>query len=233
MPAHPGRYRRRRLLALAALLALLVSAGFFGGRALLSHAGMFQVAQIDVDAPPGIDPDLVRAASGVRLGEPLLRVDLQAVGRAVADIPTVAAVEVARSWPSTLRVSVAGRTPVALTDSANGPWLVDHTGTAYLPAPTPAPALPLLICAHVGPGDPATMAGLAVLASLPPSILEKLQVVTADGPAAVTLRLAGGKQVRWGSPQDSARKASVLGVLLTQTGSVYDVSAPDLPTIRR
>lgn len=228
-----ARYRRRRLLAVVVLLVASVVAVIFGGRALLLHVAKFRVASVEVDAPPGLNADAVRAASGIQLGVPLLTVDLEAAQRQLATVPQVASVVASRQWPDTVLLEVTERTPVALTDSTRGPWLVDSTGTAYLPAPKPPPGLPRLTAHRVAPGDPATESGLAVLASLAPDVRQKLQVVEADGPSDVTLRLTGGKQVKWGSPTDSARKAAVLVVLLSQHGSLYDVSAPDLPTIRR
>jgi cell division protein FtsQ len=232
------------LLALGGLVLVVLVGVAVGGRALLLHSGRFQVTNVEVlgvapsnpgDAGEdgGLDPARVRAAAGIRSGVPLLAVDLAAVQRRVAAIPEVATVRASRGWPSTVRLTVTERTPVAEAVSPNGLLWVDSTGKAYREAPLDAPPLPRLATVTVAPGDPATVAGLAVLASLTPSLREKLQVVEASGPAAVTLRLAGGKQVRWGSPERSDRKAAVLGVLMSQRGSVYDVSAPDLPTIRR
>ncbi|MBO0873626.1 MAG: FtsQ-type POTRA domain-containing protein [Pseudonocardia sp.] len=220
---------------------LVVLAGVaVGGREVLLHSERFQVADVEVlgIAPAdsdggGLDPARVRAAAGIGQGVPLLSVDLADVQRRVATIPEVASVHASRSWPSTVRLAVTARTPVAEAASPSGLRGVDATGTAFREAPLDGPPLPRLSAATVAPGDPSTEAGLAVLASLTPSLREKLQVVEASGPAAVTLRLAGGKQVRWGSPERSDRKAAVLGVLMSQRGSVYDVSAPDLPTIRR
>lgn len=253
IPTHPdgypdsrkkGRYRRRRLLALGGLVLVVLAGLAVGGRALLLHSERFQVADVEVlgVAPPnpadassedGLDPAQVRAAAGIRQGAPLLSVDLAAVERRVAAIPEVASVQASRSWPSTVRLAVTERTPVAEAALPSGLLWVDATGKPFREAPLDAPPLPRLAAATVAPGDPATEAGLAVLASLTPQLRDKLQVVDASGPAAVTLRLAGGKQVRWGSPERSQRKAAVLGVLMSQKGSVYDVSAPDLPTIRR
>ncbi|WP_156994198.1 cell division protein FtsQ/DivIB [Pseudonocardia acaciae] len=228
-----GRYLRRRLAALGGAVVVLVLGVVLGGRALLMHSDRFQVTDIEVFGPAGIDPALVREVSGIKPGVPLLAVDLADVQRRVASIPEVASALATRSWPGTVRLTVAERTPVALAESPTGPRWVDGTGMAYQAAPAGAAPLPRLDATTVAPGDPATTAGLAVLAALTPQLREKLQVVEASGPAAVTLRLADGKQVRWGSPARSDRKAAVLGVLLTQRGSVYDVSAPDLPTIRR
>jgi cell division protein FtsQ len=180
-----------------------------------------------------MDPGLVRSAAGIRFGQPLLTVDLDAVQRSVGTLPPVAAVTASRHWPHTVRISVTERTPVALTPSATGTWLVDSSGLAYQPAGHPIPALPTLTALRVSPDDPATVAGLAVLAALPAEVRQKLQVVRARGPNDVVLVLAGGTQVAWGSAADSDRKATVLKALMTQPGSYYDVSAPDLPTLRR
>ncbi|GAA5168022.1 hypothetical protein GCM10023321_61530 [Pseudonocardia eucalypti] len=232
-----ARYRRRRLLALVLLVVLVGFGLVVGARSLLLHATRFRVATIEVvgtsAGPAGLDPAKVRAAAGVTAGTPLLAVDLENVKRRVAKVSEVASVDAGRRWPNTLRVTVTERTPVALASSSTGPRLVDGTGLAYQAAPAQRPGLPRLAADRVAPGDPATLAGLAVLTSLNPALREKLQVVEVAGPSAVTLRMADGRQVRWGSSDDSIRKMAVLNVLLSQPGSIYDVSAPDLPTIRR
>jgi cell division protein FtsQ len=228
-----ARYRRRRLLALGLLLALIAAAALGGGRVALLHAARFRVSQIDVAGAAQVDPAWIRAVSGVQVGEPLLEVRTEDVRGRVAAIPLLASVEVTRDWPSTVHITVTERTPVAVAASAAGPQLVDSTGFAYEAAPKPAPALPRLAADRVAPGDPNTEAGLAVLAALNPGVREKLQVVEVAAPSQITLRLAGNKQVRWGAVDDSPRKGAVLAALLTQPGTIFDVSAPDLPTIRR
>mgnify|MGYP001680284448 FL=1 len=42
--------------------------------------------------------------------------------------------------------------------------------------------------------------------------------------------LSDGARVRWGDASESALKARVLKVLLSQRASVYDVSSPHAPT---
>ena len=56
--------------------------------------------------------------------------------------------------------------------------------------------------------------------------------VSAKTPGSVTLGLTGGRTIKWGSADESPRKAEVLAALMTQPGKVYDVSSPELPTIR-
>ena len=45
--------------------------------------------------------------------------------------------------------------------------------------------------------------------------------------------LTGDRKVVWGTDDRAADKAAVLVPLLTQPGHVFDVTSPDLPTIRR
>jgi cell division protein FtsQ len=216
------------------LLVLLVAGAVAAGRFALLHMARFQVSEIEVYGAAEPRAAQVRLATGVTAGTALLAVDTDAAARRVsAVVPQVGRVEVTRGWPGTLTVTVTERTAVAVAASGTGPMLVDATGLAYEPAGRPPPALPRLAVARVAPGDPGTSAALATLAALPPSVRQRVEVVEVSGPSSVTLRLAGGKQVRWGSPDDSARKAAVLEVLLSQRGDSYDVSAPDLPTVRR
>lgn len=226
-------YRRRRRAATWVLLVATVGGLVIGGRELLLRSPRFALTSVTVTGASEVPAAAVRAASGLRVGVPLLRVDLAAAQHRVAEIPSVASVLVSRHWPGTVELRVTERTPVALAASATGPRLVDRTGVAYRPAGERTPVLPRLAAARVAPGDPATEAGLAVLAALPNPVRSQLRVVEAAGPRSVVLRLSGGKEVRWGTSQESERKAAVLAVLMSQPGSIYDVSAPALPTIRR
>jgi cell division protein FtsQ len=214
------RYRRRRtaatrVIAVLALVGLLVA-----GYELLLRSPRFALASVTVVGAKDVPVTTIKAAAGLRLGVPLLTADLDGAQRRVAAIPSIGTVEATRSWPAAVRITVTERLPVALAASAAGPRLVDRSGLAYRPAGPRPPALPRLAAARVTPGDPATQAGLAVLAALPKPVRDQVEVVEAAGPRTVTLRLAGGKE-------------AVLAVLMSQPGEYYDVSAPDLPTVRR
>jgi cell division protein FtsQ len=56
--------------------------------------------------------------------------------------------------------------------------------------------------------------------------------VRAQSMDSITLTLADGRSVRWGSADESQRKVQVLAILLKQKASVYDVSVPEQPTTR-
>ena len=56
--------------------------------------------------------------------------------------------------------------------------------------------------------------------------------VAAPSVAAITLTLTDGRTVVWGTTDRTEEKALKLGALLTQPGQTYDVSSPDLPTVK-
>ncbi|PKQ14858.1 MAG: peptidase S9, partial [Actinobacteria bacterium HGW-Actinobacteria-8] len=78
---------------------------------------------------------------------------------------------------------------------------------------------------------------LEVVRNLPQDVLDRVESVGAQTEDTVAFTLRDGPRVEWGSSQDSALKAQVLGVMLTSgaasASDVIDVSAPTLPITRR
>jgi cell division protein FtsQ len=227
----PSRYRRRRLVAgLTAALVLLVGVAV-GSWVLLYDAGFADVEDIAITGLSTVPEQAVRDAVAVPPGGPLIAVDTAAVAERVAALEGVASVHVRRAWPHTVEVEVTERVPVALWQTPQGLFEVDGTGLPYRPAPEPPPALPRLTFTGVAPQDPSTTAALAVLHDLSEPLRAQVATVAVAG-TQVTLGLGDKRSVRWGDPERSAEKNAVLGPLLGQPGTVYDVSSPDLPTVR-
>ena len=89
-------------------------------------------------------------------------------------------------------------------------------------------AVPLVLLAR----GQATQAALEVLTSLPPEVSGQVSRVEAPSVAAITLILFDGRKVVWGTTDRTQEKALKLAALLTQPGQTYDVSSPDLPTVK-
>jgi cell division protein FtsQ len=227
----PDRFRRRRLVAaLGAALVLLVGVGL-GTRVLLYDAGLADVEDVAVTGLSTVAEQAVRDAVAIAPGGPLIAVDTAGIVQRVAAVEGVADVAVRRAWPHTVEVAVTERVPVALWQTPEGLFEVDGSGLPYRRAPEPPPALPRLVFGGVAPQDPSTGAALAVLRDLADPLRARVATVEVAG-AQVTLGLADGRAVRWGGPERAADKAAVVGALLEQPGTVYDVSSPDLPTVR-
>ena len=167
----------------------------------------------------------------VRIGTPLLQIDTDAVADRVAGIRRVASARVQREYPSDLRITIVEREPVVVKDFPDGPHLFDRDGVDFATAPPP-PALAYIDTENPGPADPPTRAALEVMTALRPEVVAQVSRVAAPSVASITLTLIDGRTVVWGTTERTAEKAEKLAALLTQPGRVYDVSSPDLPTVK-
>jgi cell division protein FtsQ len=227
-PVVPRPRRPRRLLALAIALTLLAGAAGW----VVGFTGVFGVRTVVVTGLRTLPAGQITTAAGIRQGQPLARLDIAAVAGRVRGIPGVARVEVTRSWPSTVRITVTERRGVAAVTVAGQLWLIDGTGVRFQQLTAVPAGLPRLAVREAGPDDPATAAALAALAALTPPVRTAVRVVTAQTPDSVTLALTAGRTVLWGGAAESPAKARVLAALLGRPGTVYDVSTPSVVTVR-
>ncbi len=170
-------------------------------------------------------------AARVRPGTPLLQINTNQVAERVAAIRRVASARVQRQYPSALRITIVERVPLVVKDFPDGPHLFDRDGVDFATAPPP-PALPYIDVANPGPTDPATKAALQVLIALRPEVAGQVSRIAAPSVASITLTLGDGRVVIWGTTDRTEEKAEKLAALLTQPGKTYDVSSPDLPTVK-
>lgn len=221
------RWLRRSAVPLAAGTPVLVLAW------LVLLSPVLGVSTVEVAGTQRLAVEQVLAAAAVEDGTPLARVDIGAVAARVEEaLPPAADVRVRRVWPTTLRLQVTERTPMAGIAREDGVLLVDADGVGFATEPAMPPGVPSLELASPGGDDPTSRAALAVLAELPESLRGSLAVLRATGPADVQLLLADGRTVLWGAPGDAATKSAALAVLLSREGTEFDVSAPGI-VVRR
>jgi cell division protein FtsQ len=198
---------------------------------LVVFTPVFGVRSIEVTGTTTISVDAVRAVAAIEPGTPLVQVDTDLVAARVGTLREVLSVEVTRSWPSTVRIVVSERSPVAVVNASDGTHLIDGTGLDYAVTNAPPPGLAELSVITVSPDDSTTRAAVTVLSAIPQPLRAQVIRVSAQRPGHVELALTDDRTVRWGSADDSVRKAAVLAALLTRPGSVYDVATPDFPTV--
>lgn len=222
-----GVIRGLKVLMWSALASVLaVALGL-----VLYFTPIMSVRHIAVSGLAALTEPEVLTAAAVPQGAPLLQVDTDAVAERVATIRRVASARVQRDYPSTLRIIVVERVPVAVKDYPDGPHLFDKDGVDFAAAPPPQ-GLPYLDTDNPGPTDLPTKAALQVLLSLRPEVASQVARIGAPSVASLTLTLLDGRQVIWGTTDRTEEKALKLGALLTQPGQTYDVSSPDLPTVK-
>lgn len=190
------------------------------------------VRHVEVAGVSGDRALQVRDAVRAPMGAPLLQVDRSRLEQRVRELPFVASVEVGRSWPRTLVVTVDARTPRAAVPAAGGGYsLVDGHGVDYARATKVPRGLPVIRLGRDAPRRPTLVAALDVLERLPRPLQGQVRSVSAASPDAVTLTI-GSKKVVWGSAADTERKARVFEALRDIKAQQYDVSSPDTPVLR-
>ncbi|MBS4730383.1 cell division protein FtsQ/DivIB [Mycobacterium sp. SM1] len=214
------------MLSMVVLAVVAVALG-----AILYFTPVMSARGIVVTGNQAVTRDEVLDAARVRPGTPLLQIDTGEVADRVAAIRRVASARVQRQYPSTLRITIVERIPLVVKDFPDGPHLYDRDGVDFATAPPP-PSLPYIDVDDPAPADPATKAALAVLTALRPEIAGQVGRIAAPSVAAITLTLVDGRTVIWGTTDRNAEKAEKLAALLTQPAHTYDVSSPDLPTVK-
>ncbi|MCC3314609.1 FtsQ-type POTRA domain-containing protein [Nocardia africana] len=220
-----GRWRRILLWGapiVVVVIVLLVIAYF---------TPALSVRSVQVEGVSAVPEQDVRAVLQIPDGRSMLRIDTDAIARRVASLPKVRSARVQRVFPSTVRVTVDERTAVVFFDSPQGPHLLDGDSVEFAIEPPP-PGVAKLVTGHPGSADPVTRAAVAVLDAAPPALRAQVGEVVARSVSDIELKLRDDRTVIWGGADDSERKAAVVLPVLTRPGTVFDVSSPDLVTVR-
>ena len=228
-PKSPARGVVRGLKML--LVSIVVAIVGVGLGLILYFTPAMSARNIVVVGIGSVTREEVLDAAQVRPGTPLLQINTNQVAERVAAIRRVASARVQRQYPSALRITIVERVPLVVKDFPDGPHLFDRDGVDFETGPPP-PALPYIDVANPGPSDPATKAALQVLTALRPEVSGQVGRIAAPSVASITLTLGDGRVVIWGTTDRTEEKAEKLAALLTQPGRTYDVSSPDLPTVK-
>ena len=227
--------RRQRLVRWRSWLpwaiggALAVLAGLIVW--LFYYSSAFAVAGVRVSGADTVPVATIEQEAAAPIGTPLAQVDLRSIADRVRTIPAVEDAQVTRAWPNKIVIVVTERVPVVVVTDGSRFELVDATGTTFKTVPDRPAGLPE--AKVTGTRRDVTIRSLVtVSAALPDTLRAQVGSISALSPDSITLNLASGVKVVWGSSDDSERKAEVLSVLMKRKAKVYDVSAPDLPVTK-
>jgi cell division protein FtsQ len=202
--------------AAALVLALLVW--------LVAFSSVLGVRSVKVVGARTLTAEQVRAAAGIRAGEPLARLDLDAVSSRLSAVAPIRDVTVSRAYPGTVTLRIAERVAVGYRPVDGGQvLLVDRDNVAFRAVKAAPAGLPRLLAPETGaPSDAAAL----VAGTLPAKIGKTLTSISAPSEESITLTLRDGRTVLWGGVERSADKARLLSVLLGQPGRYFDLSDP-------
>ena len=113
-----GLRRFRLLIAIVTVLTLII------GGSILIQSPLFSVKEVNITGVRYTDPAAVQAVADSLRGQPLYRADL---GKAQDDLllqPWVRRARIVRTWPRSVTIDIAERTPVAAVQSEDSEWRV-------------------------------------------------------------------------------------------------------------
>lgn len=221
-----SRNRRASIAIVAAVIATLVALVF-----VAVYSPILALRTITVDGTSRVDAAAVKSAVGGQLGTPLALIDFGRITKELSAFPLIRSYVTETVPPDTLVIHVVERQPVGQLLVAGKYRLVDPAGVTVQDSVERAPGVPVI---DIGTADTTSVAFTSVvevLLAMPPALLAQVDTISAHTQDDVSLVLTGvGQSVRWGSADDSARKATLLAKLIAitdpSTPGEFDVSAP-------
>jgi cell division protein FtsQ len=211
--------------------AIVLSAGVL----LVSRTSLFDARRIEVTGAHHLhQADIVRIA-GISRQTNVLWLDERAAERRLEAEPWIAHADVSSSFPLSIEVAVTERTPVAVFGGTGG--LIAGDGTA-LGSPSGGRWLPAIDLGTVTPAEgapPSPVGAARALGAMPPGLRSDVRRVRVMLDGTLELRLKGGATIRFGMPDDAARKVRAIQQVLAwakEQGSAIrtlSVVAPSAP----
>jgi len=242
-PGSVGRESRLRALTLAGVLAVVLCACAVWG----THSPVFRLRSVSVIGRHRLSAAQVEQLAGLSGDTNVFWANAGALALRLERNPWIASAQISRSLPSSLRITIRERTPVAVVPG-RPPQVVAADGVVLEPATAKAAAsLPLIVQGGraVGPqsggATSRTKLALGAVAVLSPGVRAQVESVSVarDASAGVVLKLRDGTLVRFGDDTKAGEKARVLRAMLAWAkhhgvqAAVIDVESPTSPSLLR
>ncbi len=225
------QWARRWLTWKYVLAALLVVGLLVATLWLLFFSSVLAVQQVDVEGETKVAAEDVLAVAGLDEGEPLARVDLDAVRTRVQALAPVRSADVTRQWPDTIVIEIEERVAIAVVEVGGRLRGLDLDGAVFGQYASPPEDLPRVQTANDA-GREALREAAEVVSALPDDLVTRVDHVEVASVDLVSLVLRDERVVVWGSAEESALKAKVLAAALREDlGASYDVSVPGQVTV--
>lgn len=236
------RLRRPPLRTIVILAALAVLLGA-GGIWVLYGSSWLRVRHVSVSGTRVLIPAEVLDAADVPVGAPMISVDTDGIeARLRRKLPRIDTVDVIRSWPHGIGLKVTERTPVLIVRKDRNFIEIDHEGVRFATvsqAPNGVPVLELSV-SRTGSGsaslrrfgaDRLVREAVLVAGELPAAVAADTRTVQVRSYDDISLELADGRTVAWGSGENGRAKARTLAALMKAAPGArhFDVSVPTAP----
>lgn len=232
-----ARQRRRRRMTFTVAALLVVGTGGW----MFARSSLFALEGIEVAGTKLLSRTDIIRASGLKTGNNMLSLDLDAIETRISRLPLVRTVDVSKSSPSRVRIIVTERTPAFVLETIEGRWHLDADAVVLGPiagaAPTHLPTVRLSHAPVADAGDTIRSAdvgdALTLWGSLPESLRDGSPVIDA-AEGALTLHRQG-LTIRFGSLERIAEKLEAVVMVFERARtakerlSAIDVRSPGRP----
>jgi cell division protein FtsQ len=234
-PDRQGSVRRRRLLALALLVPIVVATAAWA----VTYTPLFDAKHVRVEGAVSLRPDAVRALAQVDPSTNVFHLQPQTVTERLLTDPWIASATVAKDLPDTVVLTVVERRPVGVIDAMGERSVLASDGTVLPASAATAQTVDGLPSVEAGlgsPDDTQRAAAAALLSALDPVVEQRVTHLTVGQDLSETLTLRDGVRVDAGTPGEEAAKATALRAVLRWANAgghslaTVDVSAPAAPS---
>jgi cell division protein FtsQ len=193
-------------------------------------SGDFLIASVVVKGTRlGNPAEVVQAADAI--GEPIFSVDASAAAERVAALPYVEHVSVRTRFPDIVTITLIERTPVAVWQTNDGPYLLDSRG--HVLAKAEAADLPSVRSDLDAPtvGDTIDSEDVAAVIAVRAAIGDQIAQLRWTAGDGLVANLRNGREVILGDPARMPMKLAVYQsvVGLNQEWGLLDLREPDRP----
>jgi cell division protein FtsQ len=223
---------RARLIPSVAALAILAIATLG-----VTYTPLFGARHIDVEGTRSLTYAKVLRIAGVREGTNVFHLETAAVQRRLRSSPWIADASVERDLPSTIRIRIIEREPVARASIGGRMQAVAGDGTALPGADASDTSdLPEVRAAVRELDAHARTSGARALAAMTPSVRARVGGVVVGIDGSLTLRVDTDIVVVFGPSGEDGAKAAALRAILVWAGrndmalATIDLTVPGAPT---
>lgn len=191
---------------------------------------IFKVSNFEITGQEQSTVSEVEQATGVNVGENLMRVSAQQAAQGVSQLPWVESVSVNTSLPGTVKVAIKEVQAMAYAERSGGDHLIDSSGRAFVIQPAPEG---LVKVTGTREDDQQTFEGvIAMINSLDEA--DRAQIAEVDVPnrLEMTVVTKDGKRIYWGSKDNSRDKAITFGYALDREEPNLDISGAPVIAVR-
>lgn len=231
-----ARQRRRRRVTITVLTVSLLGAGGW----MMARSSLFALEGIEVAGTKSLTRAEVLRASGLRPGDNMLSLDLEAVEARVAELPLVRTVTASKPVPGRVRILVDERAPAYVLETVDGFHYLDAEAVVIGIAPGLQEGLPTiralkheLEAAGDRAATPDVTNAIGLIASLPDVLMSRSLVVDFSAGAYSVLR--PGLTIKFGSFDRIPDKIRAVGMVVDRARAarerlaVIDVRSPARP----